>query len=113
MKCAICGGKFVRMPVMLSDDSGMQRRVSRLGCNQCGDSPFSPEQYTAFKFKHSGNEQGQPKKVPMIDDTFDNFLQDAVLSLHELWTGAGGRELTPEELQDLNDALQVLFESRQ
>ena len=50
--------------------------------------------------------------MPVSYETFGEFLQDAVLSLHELWADASGHELTVEELQDLNDALQTFFESR-
>jgi hypothetical protein len=56
MKCAICGGTFVPMPVVLSDDGGTEHDVSRLRCKPCGDSRFSPEQDTALKVKQSRNE---------------------------------------------------------
>lgn len=38
----------------------------------------------------------------MDDETFDEFLQDACLKLHDLWTEAGGKSMGPFELQALN-----------
>ncbi len=48
----------------------------------------------------------------MNDNTFDEFLQDATLAVHDMWTKAGGRELTTDELRQLNDAVTWLFSSK-
>ena len=49
----------------------------------------------------------------MTENEFDNFLQEACLSIHDLWTTAGGEELTSEELSRLNDVLTDFFERKQ
>lgn len=45
----------------------------------------------------------------MTTDDFDDFLQEACLAVHDKWCHAGGRELTAEELQQLNDLLTQFF----
>lgn len=45
--CFVCGGKFV-----LPD--GERPTKDNYRCHQCGDSPFSAEQYTAHKYKTKG-----------------------------------------------------------
>jgi hypothetical protein len=39
----------------------------------------------------------------------DDFLQDACMKLHDMWTKAGGAELTQDGLQALNDTLSAFF----
>lgn len=45
----------------------------------------------------------------MKRDELDDFLQAACLLAHDQWCNAGGRELTTEELQALNDQLEGFF----
>ncbi len=47
----------------------------------------------------------------MNDERFDDFIQDSVMTIHSEWTTEeiGGRELTSEELQTLNDLLTQFF----
>ncbi|MBI2806115.1 MAG: hypothetical protein HYX68_14130 [Planctomycetes bacterium] len=47
----------------------------------------------------------------MTHDEFDDFLQEACLAVHDEWCQAGGKELTSEELQQLNDLLTQFFGS--
>jgi hypothetical protein len=47
-----------------------------------------------------------------FSEEFETFLQDACMSLHDVWIDAGGRVLTPEELQKLNEMLGVFFEEK-
>lgn len=42
-------------------------------------------------------------------NTFDSFLQDATLTVHDLWTEIGGAELTTHELRALNEILTTFF----
>lgn len=46
----------------------------------------------------------------MSDNQYDEFLQDAIMKLHDAWQMADGRKLDTDELQDLNDALDKFFE---
>jgi hypothetical protein len=48
----------------------------------------------------------------MTDDMFDGFLQDSVLSIHDAWTKANGRELGVRELQQLNSLLDEFFQTK-
>lgn len=43
----------------------------------------------------------------------DEFLNDATLLLHLLWTYRGGRRLSIEALHDLNDLLTSYFGTRE
>lgn len=46
------------------------------------------------------------------DDGFDEFLQDACLSLREMWESRGGAEIGEMELQSLNDLLSDWFSDK-
>lgn len=51
-RCSICGGEFKASSVQVTDET-TGRTTSRkvMACVGCGDSAFSPEQYTAQKMK--------------------------------------------------------------
>ncbi len=49
-RCSICRGKFKASSVQVTDETtGKTTRRKVMACVQCGDTPFSPEQYTAQK----------------------------------------------------------------
>jgi hypothetical protein len=45
------------------------------------------------------------------EQDFDNIMQDATLELHDLWC-ENHKELSPEELQQLNSVLTAFFENK-
>jgi hypothetical protein len=47
--------------------------------------------------------------MDVTSDDFDEFLQDAVMLIHDLWGRSGGRDLTSGELSRLNDLLDGFF----
>ena len=49
----------------------------------------------------------------MESDTFDDFLQDACMQLHEMWDAAGGNTLSDHELIILNGVLTQFFADKQ
>ncbi len=48
----------------------------------------------------------------MNNEDFDEFLQQATLTVHQDWCDSGGRELNSEELQQLNGLLDLFFASK-
>lgn len=44
--------------------------------------------------------------------TYDDFLDDAVHAVNELWLKAGGQILVDEELYDLNNKIQEFFQPK-
>jgi hypothetical protein len=51
-RCFICGGEFKNRPYALTNDlTGETKVLRRRQCVLCGDTEFSPEQYTAGKYR--------------------------------------------------------------
>lgn len=48
----------------------------------------------------------------MTDGEFDDLFHDITLYLNQVWTDAGGRELTSEELVRLNNLLTNFFQNK-
>lgn len=52
------------------------------------------------------------KETVTSEDGFDNFLDDATHTVHNLWLSYKGRPLNSDELYALNDALTAYFSDK-
>jgi len=52
VRCSVCGGEFKPSGIQITDErTGKTSSRNVMACASCGDSAFSPEQYTAQKMK--------------------------------------------------------------
>ena len=57
VRCSVCGGEFRASRIEVTDErTGKTRTRKVMACNRCGDTSFSPEQYTAQKLKQVAEE---------------------------------------------------------
>ena len=51
-RCSVCGGEFKESSIQVTDEqTGKTSSRKVMACVRCGDTAFSPEQYTAQKMK--------------------------------------------------------------
>jgi hypothetical protein len=56
-RCYVCGGEFQPSSIQVTNErTGKTTTRKVMACVRCGDTAFSPEQYTAKKFKEVGQE---------------------------------------------------------